>query len=64
MGPAVLGSVGLFSALQLGLANSDKHWVKINHFLWDHLLTDFEALARDISLCPTGLQRWYQTIRQ
>ena len=54
MGPAVPGSVGLFSALQLGLAHSDKHRVKINHFLRDHL-TNFEALARDISLHLTRL---------
>ena len=54
MGPAVPGSAGLFGVLQLGLAHSDKHWVKINHFLWDHL-TNFEALARDISLHPTRL---------
>ena len=49
MGLAVLGSAGLFGALQLGLTHSDKHHVKINHFLWDHL-TDFKALARDISI--------------
>ena len=49
MGPAVPGSAGLFSALQLGLAHSDKHRVKITHFLHDHL-TDFEALTRDVSI--------------
>ena len=54
MGPAVPGSAGLFGALQLGLAHSDKHRVKITRFLQDHL-TDFEALARDISLHPTQL---------
>ena len=49
MGPAVLGLVGLFGALQLGLTHSNKHQVKITRFLRDHL-SDFEALARDISL--------------
>ena len=49
MGPAVPGSAGLFGALQLGLTHSDKHRVKITHFLRDHL-TDFETLARDISI--------------
>ena len=37
MGPAVPGSAGLFGALQLGLAHSDKHRVKITHFLRNHL---------------------------
>ena len=54
MGPAVPGSAGLFGALQLGLAHSDKHQVKITRFLRDHL-TDFEALARDISIRLTRL---------
>ena len=49
MGPAVPGSAGLFGALQLGLAYLDKHRVKITRFLRDHL-TNFEALARDISI--------------
>ena len=49
MGLAVPGSAGLFGALQLGLTHSDKHQVKITHFLCDHL-SDFEALARGISL--------------
>ena len=49
MGLVVPGLAGLFSALQLGLAHSDKHQVKITHFLCNHL-SDFEALARDISL--------------
>ena len=54
MGLVVPGSVGLFGALQLGLTHSDKHRVKITHFLHDHL-SDFEALARDISLRPMRL---------
>ena len=33
MGPMVPGSVGLFSALQLGLAHSDKHQVRITRSL-------------------------------
>ena len=54
MGPVILGLAGLFSALQLGLSHSDKHWVKITRFLCNHL-TDFKALARNISLQPTHL---------
>ena len=49
MGPVVPGLAGLFGALQLGLSHVDKHWVKITHFLHDHL-TDFKALACDIAL--------------
>ena len=49
MGPVVPGLAGLFSTLQLGLSHADQHWVKITHFLCNHL-TDFEALACDISL--------------
>ena len=49
MGPVVPGSAGLFGALQLGLAHLDKHQVKITCFLCNHL-SNFEALARDISL--------------
>ena len=54
MGPAVPGLAGLFGALQLGLSHADKHWVKITHFLCNHL-TDFKALAHDISLQLTHL---------
>ena len=49
MGLVVPGLAGLFGSLQLGLSHVDKHWVKITCFLCDHL-TDFEALAHDISL--------------
>ena len=49
MGPVVPGSAGLFGALQLGLSHSDKHCIKITRFLRDHL-SDFETLARDVSL--------------
>ena len=54
MGPVVPGLAGLFGALQLGLTHSDKHRVKITRFLRDHL-SDFETLARDISLRPMRL---------
>ena len=55
MGPEVLGSVGLFGDLQLGLTHSDKHRVKITHFLSCDHLSDFEALGSNISLQPTQL---------
>ena len=54
MGLVVPGSMGLFGTLQLGLSNLDKHHIKITCFLRDHL-SDFEALAQDISLRPMRL---------
>ena len=54
MGPAIPGSAGLFGTLQLGLTHSDRHWVRITSHLRDHL-SDFEALARDVSQRPTRL---------
>ena len=54
MGPAILGSAGLFGTLQLGLSHADKHLVKITPHLHDHL-DDFEALAHDITKQPTHI---------
>ena len=54
MGPAIPGSAGLFGALQLGLTHSDRHRVCVTPDLRNHL-SDFEALARDVSQRPTRL---------
>ena len=54
MGPAILGSAGLFGAFQLGITHTDRCHIRITSHLHDHL-SNFEGLARSIATHPTCL---------
>ena len=52
--PAIRGSKGLFSALQLGLKHSDRNRIRITRHIADHL-AKFEELLQDVGSRPTRL---------